>query len=138
MGYIRKIVVIALAAGLCGCAALSDQYKAGYRKGAQENIQTFAANYYGNDFPYFNWVSPQIQEVKFPARIENGVFIPECNIPVMIDPGEWRSQYGYPISTQNQGGQDVKGNTNIEGYRMEYSNFDLTGLPQTYSSADSK
>ncbi|HAH20152.1 MAG TPA: hypothetical protein DCL49_04515 [Candidatus Omnitrophica bacterium] len=138
MDYIKKIAVVLLSAVLCGCATVSEQYKAGYRKGAQENIQTFAANYYGNDFPYFNWSAPQIQIVSVPAHIENGVFIPENSIPVMIEPGEWRSQYGYPISTQNQGGKDVKDNTVIEGYRVEYSNFDITALPRNYSSANGK
>lgn len=140
MDYIKKIFLLGGLFLLGGCASFRGlkTYEDGYRQGVKENIQDFTKNYYGNDFPYFNWAGPIVQSVRIPAHIENGMFIPEHNAPVLIQPGEWRSQYTYPISTQ--GGENVN-EKKSEKYAVEYSNidlYDITVLPKAYPGADAR
>jgi hypothetical protein len=137
MEYIKRLTVLGLVVILCGCAGLyglSDdkKYEEGYRQGVKENVNNFAENFYGNDFPYFNWAGPIIQNVKIPAHIENGVFIPEHFEPVMLQPGEWRSSQAYPISSK--GGKND--NQNQNGYEVQYSNVDITVLPKAFNGTE--
>ena len=76
-----------------------DSYALGYRQGVQENINKFAENFIGNDFPYYYWQAPLIQRVYMPARVQGGCFIPAHYEYVILDPAEWRETYGYPISS---------------------------------------
>lgn len=77
-----------------------DSVALGYRLGVQENINKFAENFIGNDFPYYYWQAPLVQKVYIPAHTRGGVMIPAHYEYVIIDPAEWRETFGYPISTQ--------------------------------------
>lgn len=114
MDYVKRFWSISLMVLLSGCSTLrvdTSRFEEGFRLGAKENIQEFAGSFYGNDFPYFYWQSPIVQQVRIPAHIENGLFVPEHFEPVLIQPGEWRKEFGYPITSpknkkepQKQGG----------------------------------
>lgn len=144
MVYARRAVFSFFVLALSGCSALSLNTKtdkdleAGYRLGAKENIHDFAQNYYGNDFPYFNWVSPVIQNVYIPAHIENGLFIPQHYEPVEIEPGQWRSKLTYPISSKNKQSGQREGE---KSYALKYVNFnlgDITVLPASYAGTEQR
>jgi len=140
MGYIRKFLAISFVLLLAGCSTFGSKDKileAGYRMGVKENIQDFAQSFYGNDFPYFYWVSPVVQNVQIPAHIENGVFIPEHNEPVVVTPAEWRKNPSYPINCPKR---DNKSNKKEGGepYAFNYLNFsvrDITVLPESFTCA---
>jgi len=92
---------------LAGCATTKprttmlsqDDVALGYRIGVQENINKFAENFIGNDFPYYYWQGPLIQRVYIPAHVRGGCFIPAHYEYVILDPAEWRETYGYPITS---------------------------------------
>ena len=138
MGYIKKFLAISFVLLLAGCSTFGKKDKAfetGYRLGAKENMQDFAGNFYGNDFPYFYWSSPIVQNVQIPAHIENGMFIPEHNEPVMIEPAEWRKKLTYPISCKKHKEESNK-KEGGEPYAFNYLNFsvrDITVLPESFT-----
>ncbi|MFA5346040.1 MAG: hypothetical protein WC315_07195, partial [Candidatus Omnitrophota bacterium] len=104
MVYIRKLLIVIFVLSSAGCFTLNRKDKAfetGYRTGVKENVESFAERFYGNDFPYFYWQSPIVQNVAIPAHIENGVFVPQHFEPVVIEPGSWRKEFGYPINCPN-------------------------------------
>ena len=41
-----------------------------------------------------------VQDVRVPAHVANGVFIPEHKEMAIIQPGEWAAGPSYPINTQ--------------------------------------
>ena len=103
-------------------------------------MQDFAQTFYGNDFPYFYWESPIVQNVKIPAHIENGVFIPEHNEPVVIEPAEWRNKPSYPINCR-KGKRRIKQKEGGEPYAFNYLNFnvrDITVLPESFTCAKAR
>ena len=111
MVYVKKLLVIGFIVLLAGCSTFGKKdkaFEAGYRTGARENMQDFAQNFYGNDFPYFYWDSPIVQNVNIPAHIENGVFIHDHNEPVVISPAEWRNKPGYPINCPKKENKPMK------------------------------
>lgn len=127
----RSILFILSLIVLSGCATLhnrgnsllsKDSEAKGYRAGVKENINKFAENFIGNDFPYYYWQAPLIQRVYKPARIRGGSYIPAHYEYVIIDPAEWRETYGYPISTQYEEVEDeIK-------YDKELNNFTGSSL----------
>jgi hypothetical protein len=141
MDYIKKFFVGSLVLLLTGCSTFggkSKTFEAGYREGSRENIQEFASNFYGNDFPYFYWQSPIVQNVQIPAHIENGVFIPEHNEPVVIDPAQWRKNEGYPINCPKSKENKPIKKEGGESYAFSYlnlSNRDITVLPEYFTCA---
>ena len=131
---------------LAGCSTfgrnnrIAKSYEEGYRLGVKENINDFAEHFYGNDFPYFVWASPVIQSVRVPGHIENGVYIPEHNEPVVIEPGEWRNKFAYPINSGIKNEKKTKQKEGEDTYALEYLNFDtrdITVLPESYLGAKS-
>ena len=138
MVYVKRFLVICFILLLAGCSTLGKKdktFEEGYRQGAKENISDFAEHFYGNDFPYFYWSSPVIQSVRIPAHIENGVFVPEHNEPVVIEPAEWRNKPSYPINCPKG---EKKPNKREEGepYAFNYLNFsvrDITVLPESFT-----
>ena len=144
MVYAERLLLSFFVFALSGCCALSQNTRAdkgleaGYRLGAKENIHDFAQNFYGNDFPYFSWVSPVIQNVYIPAHIENGLFIPAHFEPVLIEPGEWRNKLSYPVASKDKEREQAEGG---KSYALKYINFnlgDITVLPASYVGHDSK
>jgi len=140
MGCIKKFMIIGFILILSGCSTFGKKdkvFEAGYRSGVKENIQDFAGNFYGNDFPYFYWESPIVQNVRMPAHIENGVFIPEHNEPVVIEPAQWRKKIAYPISCPKYKKESNK-KEGGEPYAFNYLNFnvrDITVLPESFTCA---
>ena len=140
MAYIKKFLVISSIVFLSGCSTLCEKanvFEEGYRAGVKENMADFTKNFHGNDFPYFYWESPIVQDVHIPASIENGVFIPEHNEPVVITPSQWRKSFAYPISCPNG---KTKSNKKEEetGYAFTNVNFsvrDITVLPRSFTCA---
>ena len=138
MDYIRKFLFICFILVLSGCSTFGKKekvFEAGYRTGVKENMHDFAQSFYGNDFPYFYWESPIVQNVKIPSHIENGVFIPEHSEPVVIDPAQWRKEPSYPINCPKG---EKKTNKKEEGepYAFNYLNFsvrDITVLPESFT-----
>ena len=73
MGYIKKFLAISFILLLAGCSTFGKKdkaFEAGYRTGVKENMQDFAESFYGNDFPYFYWQSPIVQNVRIPATLK--------------------------------------------------------------------
>ncbi len=136
MDCIKRFLIIIFILSSAGCLTLNRNDKAfetGYRTGVKENVENFAERFYGNDFPYFYWQSPIVQNVEIPAHIENGVFIPEHFEPVMIEPAKWRKEFGYPINCQNSAKQPQK--EGGEPYAFNYLDFssrDITVLPESF------
>ena len=144
MDYIKKFFVASLVLLLTGCSTFAGKDRAfeeGYRTGARENIQEFASSFYGNDFPYFYWQSPIVQNVKIPAHIANGVFIPEHNEPVVISPADWRSHQGYPINCpkdkENKPTEEKGGGPYAFSY-LNIANRDITVYPESFTCANSR
>lgn len=75
-----------------------EAYQEGYREGVRENLKMFKENFVDNEVPYYYWQSPIVQKVLIPAQISNGLFIPAHFEYVVIQPGEWRKYYPYPIT----------------------------------------
>ena len=125
----RLFLLGLLAVLISGCATMGwrpsmvnrDSVAMGYRLGVQENINKFAENFIGNDFPYYYWQAPLVQRVLMPARVRGGVFIPAHYEYVILDPGEWRENFGYPISTE-------EGVLDEPKYDHKISNFDSSLL----------
>ena len=140
MAYIKKFIVISLMMLLAGCSTLGQKdktFEEGYRVGVKENMSDFTKNFHGNDFPYFYWESPIVQNVQIPASIENGMFIPEHNEPVVIKPAEWRSDFVYPINCPNNKNRSNK-KEEEDSYALTNINFnvrDITVLPQSFTCA---
>jgi len=140
MGYVRKFLMICFILFLSGCSTLGNKnmtFESGYRAGVKENMQDFAGNFYGNDFPYSYWASPVVQNVKIPAHIENGVFIPEHSEPVVIEAGQWRNKLTYPISCPEHKEARNKSEGD-EQYAFNYLNLgvrDITVLPESFICA---
>ena len=119
---------------LSGCATpgFKDKtFEEGYRRGVGENVMDFAQNFHGNDFPYFYWESPIVENVRIPASIENGMFIPEHNEPVVITPGEWRKSFTYPIACGKKDKKEEDGNYAIS--KSSFSVRDITVLPESFT-----
>ena len=138
MDYVKRFLIICFIALLTGCSTLGRKdnvYEEGYKEGAKENIADFAQSFYGNDFPYFYWESPVVQNVKIPAHIENGVFIPDHFEPVVIEPAQWRNKPSYPINCP-KGKKESKQKEGGENYALSYLNFsvrDITVLPESFT-----
>ncbi|RJP30004.1 MAG: hypothetical protein C4533_00055 [Candidatus Omnitrophota bacterium] len=142
MDYVKKFLIASFILFLAGCSTFggkSKSFEAGYREGARENIQEFATNFYGNDFPYFYWQSPIVQNVKIPAHIENGVFVPEHNEPVVIDAAQWRKGEGYPINCPKDKENKPIKKEGGEPYAFNYFNIanrDITVYPESFTCAN--
>ena len=133
MVYVKRILVLFCLLSLAGCSTFpfkDKTFEEGYRTGVRENVQDFAKNFHGNDFPYFYWESPIVQDVRIPSHIENGMFIPEHNEPVMIEPGEWRKSFTYPIACKNN---KKKEEANYEASNASLSIRDITVMPESFT-----
>jgi len=140
MAYIKMFFIFCLILGLAGCSTLGAKggaFEDGYRVGVKENMADFAKNFHGNDFPYFYWESPIVQDVSIPSHIENGMFIPEHNEPVVISPGEWRKRFAYPISCRKKkiGSDKKEEETSYAFTNVNFSVRDITVLPQSFTCA---
>ena len=141
MVYVRRFLIVCFTVLLAGCSTFNKKdtdFEVGYRAGVKENIADFSRSFYGNDFPYFYWSSPIVQSVRVPAHIENGVFVPEHNELVLIEPGEWREKAGYPINCPRKDKELLK-KEGGDPYAYNYLNFgvrDITVLPESFACAE--
>ncbi len=102
----RRVTALALGAvTTTGCAVLppppetrsevdapmADAYRRGVREALQQMIDGL-----GHD-PRWTWVAPVVQEVWLPPHIVNGVYVPGHREWVLIQPGQWRVQFGLPL-----------------------------------------
>ena len=55
-----------------------------------------------SDFPYRYWQDPIIQTVDMPAMVVGGSFIPAHSEMVVIEPGSWKENFGYPIQVDGR------------------------------------
>ena len=134
MGYIKRFLVVLSILSLAGCSTLgfkNKTFEEGYRTGVRENVQDFAKNFHGNDFPYFYWESPIVQDVRIPSHIENGMFIPEHNEPVMIEPGEWRKSFTYPIACGKKDKKEEE--KSYEVSNVDFNVRDITVMPESFT-----
>ena len=139
MDYIKRFLMILSLLSLAGCSTLgfkNETFEEGYRTGVKENVQDFAKNFHGNDFPYFYWESPIVQDVRIPSHIENGMFIPEHNEPVMITPGDWRNKFTYPIACGKKDKKEEEGNYAVSSASLSVR--DITVLPESFACDDSR
>lgn len=131
MGYVKKVFIASLIIGLTGCATTKQKqsiYEQGFREGVAENIDEFLEEKGNDPFIGYDWIEPILQEVTIPAHIGNGVFIPEHEELVIINPGAWQLSPGYPILKGGQG--DAKKQTTLQLF--EGSASDITVLPADY------
>ncbi len=139
MVCIKRFLIVILILSLNGCLTLNRKDKAfetGYRTGVKENVENFAERFYGNDFPYFYWQSPVVQNITIPAHIENGVFIPEHNEPVIIEPAKWRKEFGYPINCPKAQNLAKEGGKPYAFNYLDFSSRDITVLPESFVCAE--
>ncbi len=130
---LNKFNISLLLICISGCAttqgSVKQVYEQGYRAGVNEQMEAIAAKFQGGQFPYYQWTAPIVQDVRVPAHIANGVFVPEHNELVLIKPGEWQKSPAYPISgnkvTEHQEKKDHEQSTSIN----DSDSADLTVLP---------
>jgi len=134
MACIKRFLIVMFILSLTGCLSLRKDkaFETGYRRGVKENVENFAERFYGNDFPYFYWQSPMVQNVMIPAHIENGVLIPEHNEPVVIEPAQWRKEFGYPINSPNTQKSAKEGGEPYAFNYLDFSSRDITVLPESF------
>ena len=124
---LNKNISILILVVASGCSTVSapqrNVYEQGYRAGVKEQMDAIAAKFEGGNFPYYHWAAPIVQEVKVPAHIEQGVFIPAHNELVMIKPGEWMKNPSYPIQSQE--------NKNYEDNSEHHGMSDITFTPNS-------
>jgi hypothetical protein len=138
MVYVKRFLIISFVMLLAGCSTFNwkgKTFEEGFRLGVRENVEDFAQRFYGNDFPYFYWQSPVVQNVKIPAHIANGVFVPEHIEPVVIEPAKWRKEFSYPINCP-KGKKQLDKKEGGEPYAFNYLNFsvrDITVLPESFT-----
>lgn len=101
-----------------------DAYAKGYRTGVRENVGLLASEFAGNNFPYYYWQAPLVQKVFMPSRIIGGVYMPAHYEYVIILPGEWREQYGYPIGNRKE---HIPAASFFEGTKQEQKIFKPEG-----------
>jgi hypothetical protein len=80
-----------------------------------------------------------VQNVRIPAHIANGVFVPEHIEPVVIEPAEWKKEFSYPINCPKSKKQPDK-KQGGEPDAFNHLNFgvrDITVLPKSFTCAKS-
>jgi hypothetical protein len=109
MNYLKKFLFVTTLICLPGCASNSKSiYEQGYKQGVQEQVKQISSQFHGNNFPYFHWTSPIVQNVQVPAHLANGVMIPSHQELVIIKPGEWVLSPAYPIQNQQRNNNENK------------------------------
>ena len=134
MDCIKRFLMVTCLLFLAGCSTLGFKdrtFEEGYRTGVRENVRDFAKNFHGNDFPYFYWESPIVQDVRIPSHIENGMFIPEHNEPVMIEPGEWRKSFTYPIACSKKDKKEEEKSYAVSN--VDFNVRDITVMPESFT-----
>ena len=109
MGVINILFVFMLSgcSGLVVSGERKQMYEQGYREGVREQMGRAASRFEGNRFPYYEWSAPAVQQVRIPAHLEGGMFVPQHNELVIVKPGEWMQQASFPIDHQEKTNEDT-------------------------------
>jgi len=134
MGDFKWFVFVLFFGVTVGCSikGAPDVYEQGYRQGVREHVEDIVQRFEGGDFPYFNWVAPIVQDVRIPAHVANGVFIPEHNELVIIKPGEWKKEPAFPINSSKE---SYESSSTLQF--MDGDVADITQLPDEFRTLTS-
>ena len=58
-----------------------------FQAGVRAALESYATQYLDNDFPYYNWHAPLVQQTWIPPQISGGVLIPGHLEYLTITPG---------------------------------------------------
>jgi hypothetical protein len=73
---------------------------AAFQAGVRAALESYATQYLDNDFPYYNWHAPLVQQTWIPPQISGGVLIPGHLEYLTITPGAYKREFAAPLSSQ--------------------------------------
>ena len=71
-----------------------------FQAGVRAALESYATQYLDNDFPYYRWQAPLMQQTWIPPQISGGVLIPGHTEYVTIKPGAYKREFAAPLSSQ--------------------------------------
>jgi hypothetical protein len=71
-----------------------------FQAGVRATLESYATQYLDNDFPYYNWHAPLVQQTWIPPQISGGVLIPGHLEYVTITPGAYARAFAAPLTSQ--------------------------------------
>ena len=71
-----------------------------FQAGVRATLESYATQYLDNDFPYYSWHAPLVQQTWIPPQIRGGVLIPGHLAYVTITPGAYRRAFAAPLTSQ--------------------------------------
>lgn len=77
-----------------------DVRAAAFQAGVRATLESYATQYLDNDFPYYQWQVPLVQQTWIPPQISGGVLIPGHLAYVAITPGAYRRAFAAPLTSQ--------------------------------------
>jgi hypothetical protein len=72
-----------------------------FQAGVRATLESYATQYLDNDFPYYDWHAPLVQQTWIPPQISGGVLIPGHLDYVTITPGAYRREFAAPLTSQH-------------------------------------
>lgn len=78
----------------------ADVQTAAFQAGVRAALESYATQYLDNDFPYYNWHAPLVQQTWIPPQISGGVLIPGHLEYMTITPGAYKREFAAPLSSQ--------------------------------------
>lgn len=70
-----------------------------FRAGVRATLESYATQYLDNDFPYYQWQAPLVQQTWIPPQISGGVLIPGHLAYVTITPGAYTRAFAAPLTS---------------------------------------
>jgi hypothetical protein len=70
-----------------------------FRAGVRATLESYATQYLDNDFPYYQWQAPLVQQTWIPPQISGGVLIPGHLGYVTITPGAYKRAFAAPLTS---------------------------------------
>src|SRR5262245_34240756 len=71
-----------------------------FQAGVRATLESYATQYLDNDFPYYDWHAPLVQQPWIPSQISGGVLIPGHLEYVTITPGAYKRAFAAPLTSQ--------------------------------------
>ncbi len=71
-----------------------------FQAGVRATLESYATQYLDNDFPYYYWHAPLVQQTWIPPQISGGVLIPGHLEYVTITPGAYARAFAAPLTSQ--------------------------------------
>ncbi len=72
-----------------------------FQTGVRAALESYATQYLDNDFPYYNWQAPLVQQTWIPPQISGGVLIPGHLEYMTIKPGAYKREFAAPLTSQH-------------------------------------